>query len=153
MVLLRVHSVQSVINKPTQLSGRGFSYILFLYFCLLSQLYVFGAPKYKPGRVIWKINIWTQIGNETLNILNSEFVNIWSVKSMNNYLFEHWSFERINKLYFVLFFKINPGSLTRGRLLGERGCPSGKPLTPMSPPRVRLSGIGASYSWGVNDNI
>ncbi len=48
---LRVHPVQSVINSPTQLSGRGFPGIFYIKLCL-SQLYVFVcAPKLKLGRV------------------------------------------------------------------------------------------------------
>ena len=46
----RIHSVQSVINSPTQLSGIGFSCI----FCInifVSNFTFFGAPKWKLGRV------------------------------------------------------------------------------------------------------
>ncbi len=38
--LLRIHSVQSVINGPTQLSGRGFPHIFYRKL-VVSQLYVF----------------------------------------------------------------------------------------------------------------
>ena len=37
---LRIHYAQSVINNPTQLSGRGFPYIFYMKL-FLSQLYVF----------------------------------------------------------------------------------------------------------------
>ena len=50
---LRIHPVQSVVNNPTQLSGRGFPHIFYMKY-VLSQLYVFfGTPKWRPGRVIW----------------------------------------------------------------------------------------------------
>ena len=37
---LRIHPVQSVVNSPTQLSGRGFPCIFYMKLCV-SQLYVF----------------------------------------------------------------------------------------------------------------
>ncbi len=41
---LRIHPVQSVVNSPTQLSGRGFPHIFYMQL-FLSQLYVFfGTP-------------------------------------------------------------------------------------------------------------
>ncbi len=71
MRFLRIHAVQSVINNPTQLSGRGFPRIFHMNL-FLSQLYIFvGTSKWKPGRVIWKLkNILKFV------MLNFEFVNI-----------------------------------------------------------------------------
>ncbi len=46
---LRIRPVQSVANNPTQLSGRGLP-CMFHMICLLLQLYVFRAPKWKPSR-------------------------------------------------------------------------------------------------------
>ena len=85
--------------------------------------------------------------NDNLKFRNHAILKLWKRDNLNK-----WNIE-ILKTNITKFWKVNPGSLTRGRLLGERGFLSGNPLTPMSPPRVRLSGIGASYSWGVNDNI
>ncbi len=46
----RIHPVQSVVNNPTQLSGRGFGYLLYVLFC---RNFTFcGTPKWKLGRVI-----------------------------------------------------------------------------------------------------
>ncbi len=53
MRFLRIHPVQSVVDNPTQLSGRGFPRIFHMKL-VLSQLYVFGTPKLKPIRVIRK---------------------------------------------------------------------------------------------------
>ena len=54
-VSLSTHPVQSVVNKITQLSGRGFPCIFHMSLCS-SQLYVcFCAPKWKPGRVTFGV--------------------------------------------------------------------------------------------------
>ena len=47
-VFLRMHSVQSVIHNPMQLSGRRFPYICYIKY-LLSSLYVFGCSQMEAG--------------------------------------------------------------------------------------------------------
>ncbi len=46
--VLRIHSVQSVMNNPTQLSGRGFPYIVYIKI-MLSQLYVVWCSRMEAG--------------------------------------------------------------------------------------------------------
>ncbi len=52
---LRIHPVQSVVNDPTQLSGRGFPYIFYMNL-VLSQLYFFWYSKIEVGPC--KLNNW-----------------------------------------------------------------------------------------------
>ncbi len=60
---LRIHPVQSVINNPTQLSGRGFSYIFILIvFC--RNFTFFGTPKWKSGRAIRKFWILRNVAEK-----------------------------------------------------------------------------------------
>ena len=57
---LRIHPVQSVINNPTQLSGRRFPRIFHMKL-FLSQLYIFGYFKMEAGPCnlkIWKCEFW-----------------------------------------------------------------------------------------------
>ena len=52
---LRFRPVQSVVNSPTQISGRGFPHIFYMKL-FLSQFYVFvSAPKWKPGHVTFDL--------------------------------------------------------------------------------------------------
>ena len=48
MRFLGIHPVQSVVNSPTQLSGRGFARIFHMKL-VLSQLYVFWCSKMEVG--------------------------------------------------------------------------------------------------------
>ncbi len=55
--LLRIRPVQSVVNSPTQLSGRGFPRIFHMKLVLSQHHVLFGTPKWKPGRIICKFII------------------------------------------------------------------------------------------------
>ena len=46
---LRIHSVHSVINNPTQLFGRGCPYIFYKKYNFVITLRFYGAPKGKPA--------------------------------------------------------------------------------------------------------
>ncbi len=48
----RIRPVQRVVNRPTQLSGRGFPLYILYDISFVATLCVVGTPKWKSGRVI-----------------------------------------------------------------------------------------------------
>ena len=104
---LRIRPVQSVVNSLTQLSGRGFPRIFHMKL-VLSQHHVFVCtPKWKPGRVIWKLTNLNVVNLTHWNFSSNKIVCVWcDAKKDEKMKLRILRFINVGYLNFVFYNKI-----------------------------------------------